>query len=123
MELPARSAPLGLIAACSTAFVGVLLAIGGVGLAVAVLSTAQPRLQTMTGSVLLLVGGIDLVASLGIRRRRAGAMYLCGAATLGLLGYLAVALHDFGEIFWLNVALLLLLAALRDHILVRPGLT
>lgn len=113
MNLPARLPALALVAAFAAAIVGALLAIGGIGTMVAVLSSSQPASQIATAGVLLATGAIDILSSVGIRRRRPHVINLSGAATAGLLAFLAVALHDFGEIFWLNVALLLLLVALR----------
>ena len=106
MATHAARAPLASIAAVSVGVVGLLLAIGGLALFVAVMTTSQPGLQGVTALALLMVGAIDIRSSFGIRRRQPNAVLQSAVATLILLSYLGLALRDFGELFWINVLLL-----------------
>ena len=117
-----RSAPLAVITGVSSATVGVLMALGGAALVVAILTTEQPTLQLVTACVLLVAGAADLRSSFGIRRQQSYFIFLSASATVILLAYLGGVLRDFGEIFWLNVALLLLILFLGHRISRRPTL-
>lgn len=117
-----RPAPLAVITGVSAATVGFLMALGGVALLVAILTTEQPTLQLVTACVLLVAGAADLRSSFGIRRQQSHFIFLSASATVILLAYLGGVLRDFGDIFWLNVALLLLILVLGHRISRRPTL-
>jgi hypothetical protein len=110
MELARVRAPFAVLTGTATVVMGVVLAVGGLALMLAVVSTPQPAAQLITASILLCAGLVDLRSSRGVWRHERGALILSGLATLILVAYLG-ALRDFGELFWLNVLLLFLLAA------------
>ena len=98
------------------------MALGGAALLVAILTTEQPALQLVTACVLLVAGAADLRSSFGIRRQQLHFIFLSAGATVILLAYLGGVLRDFGDVFWLNVALLLLILVLGHRISRRPTL-
>jgi uncharacterized membrane protein HdeD (DUF308 family) len=117
-----RPAPLAVITGVSAATVGVLMTLGGVALLVAILTTEQPTLQLVTACVLLVAGAADLRSSFGIRRHQSHFICLSASATVILLAYLGGVLRDFGDVFWLNAALLILILILGHRTSRRPTL-
>jgi hypothetical protein len=111
MELARVRAPFAAFGGAAALAVGIVMTVGGLALLLAVLSTPQPMMQMVTAVILLLAGILDLRSSRGILRQQRDAMVLSGCATLILVAYVGGALRDFGELFWLNVLFLLLLAA------------
>jgi hypothetical protein len=114
-----RTARASLAAFTSVAAVvlGLLAGGGGLALALAFVSSRQPLGQIATASAMAVAGIVNVVASRGIYQERSRPILVSGIATMGLLGYLAVAARDFGELFWLHALYLGLLAALsrRRH--------
>jgi hypothetical protein len=104
---------LAAFAAAAGAALGVLMSIGGLALALAVLSTPQPGLQGTTAVVLIASGIVNLWSSVGIWRAQPRALVRSAGATMALMIYLAGALRDFGEPFWAHLVYLLLLFAVR----------
>jgi len=98
------------------------MALGGAALLVAILTTEQPALQLVTACVLLVAGAADLRSSFGIRRQQSHFIFMSASATVILLAYLGGVLRDFGDVFWLNVALLLLILVLGHRISRRTTL-
>ena len=105
------------------ALLGVITAFGGLALAFAVLTTDQPSSQAVTASVLVALGGANLIASAGIRREQARALLLSVVASAGVMLYLGAGLRDWGEIFWMHGAYLLVLLAVcaRAHVHARSA--
>ncbi len=92
------------------AFLGVLMIIGGLGLGSAAFITSAPPQNVELAYVLALAGLCNAGCSPFIWRTNLPAVLLSAAASLVVAAYFAVRVGDFGETFWLHVALLVLLA-------------
>jgi len=112
---------LARLIAAAGVVLGALMTIGGLGLVVALLSSAQPSSQVATAAVLLGAGVVILVNSRRILNQDSAAMRLAALATAIFLAYSGVALRDFGELFWGAVAFLLALLIWRPGTLSRAS--
>ncbi len=106
-------ASLATLTAAAAFILGMLAGIGGLALALAVLSTPQPRDQAVTAFVLFGVGAVNVVSSLGVRRWERRARVASALACVSLMIYFAAGLHDFGELFWAHGVYLLMLLVLH----------
>jgi hypothetical protein len=106
------------ITSVSAAVLGLLAGGGGLALALALASSQQPLDQMATAGALALAGIVNLISSRSIYQQRDRPILLSGIVTLGLMGYLAAVVRDFGELFWLHGLYLILLATLghRHHL-------
>ncbi len=113
--LPSLAAMTGIMAVV----LGVLMSIGGAALAVAVLSTPQPRLQIVTAAIFVLAGLVNVRSGIAIRRGDSRWFALSGLATATVMLYLGAGLNDFGEPFWVHAAYLILLLTVAYRTRVR----
>src|SRR4029453_17968252 len=90
---------------------GLLMLTAGLGLGVALLTSAQPPLQFATAAVLLATGAINLASRRRLWKENRRALAASAAATATLLAYLT-ALGDLGEPLLLHALYMLLLAGL-----------
>ena len=105
------TALLSVVAAgCAVALGGVML-VGGLGLVLAISTSAQPPLQFVSAAILTGVGAVNVRAGLQLWNRRQRALVPSAVATAGLLAYVMV-IGDLGEPFFLHLWYLALLAGL-----------
>ena len=110
---------LAAVAGVTAALLGVLMVVGGVGLGLAVVSSPQPPLQTVTAVVLTLSGLVNLRFSRQVWRADRRGLLSSGAATATLVLYLSAVLRDFGEPLLAHSLYLLLLLAVWSRAGVR----
>jgi hypothetical protein len=108
--LPSLASMTGIVAIV----LGVLMSVGGAALAVAVLSTPQPRVQIVTAAVLAVAGVVNVRAGAAIRRGEPRGLVWSFVATVTLMLYLGVGVDDYGEPLWLHAAYLILLLAVAS---------
>jgi chromate transport protein ChrA len=112
---------LWLLAAGFLAVLGGAMLIGGLGLAFAISTSAQPPLQFATAGVLILTGAVNLWASPQLWKRKRRARTASALATAMLIAYLGI-IGDVGEPLLLHALYLALLAGLvyRGRSAMRP---
>ena len=100
---------LSVAASLLAAFLGVLMLIGGLGLGSAAFITSAPQQNVEMASVLALAGALNAACSPFIWRTKLPAVLLSALVCLAVAGFFALRVRDFGETFWLHVALLVIL--------------
>ena len=100
---------LSVVAGLGAAALGALMIVGGLGLVLAVASSPQPRLQSITAVLMTVVGAVNLWSSRKVWRGERPATMVSAIFTSMLMAYFGAALRDFGEPFWIYGAYLLLL--------------
>ena len=102
---------LSVVAAGSAAVLGGLMLVGGLGLALAISTSAQPPLQFATAAILIVTGAVNLWASPHLARQKGRPLTASAIATVTLLAYLGI-IGDVGEPLLLHAVYLSLLAGL-----------
>jgi uncharacterized membrane protein len=103
---------LSVVAGFGAAALGALMIIGGLGLVLAVASSPQSRLQSITAILMTVVGAVNLWSSRKVWRGERPAAMVSAIFTTTLMAYFGAALRDFGEPFWIHGAYVLLLLCL-----------
>jgi hypothetical protein len=100
---------LFVVAGLSSAALGALMIVGGLGLVLAVASSPQAQLQSLTAVLMTVVGAANLWSSRKVWRGERPATLVSAIFTTMLMAYFGAALRDFGEPFWIHGAYLFLL--------------
>jgi hypothetical protein len=100
---------LSVVAGLSAAALGALMLVGGLSLVLAVASSAQSGLQSVTAVVMTVVGAANLWSSRKVWHGERPAILVSAIFTTMLMAYFGGALRDFGEPFWIHGAYVLLL--------------
>lgn len=117
VKLSLRNISLAWIVAGTTATLGLLVLLSGIGLTVAILTTRQGLLQFVTAAALMLAGGANLSASRPIGRQKIRGVAISAAATISLTLFLVLTSNSSELIAIHQLYLFLLLGfAYRDRV-------